>query len=392
MPHIITKKHNSIETPSLRDGVFFDFIAHSPKEDKIYVKVDGKSFLLTKLEKNGNHLIKLDVTTRVTPISIAKKALQAYIEITGCEVISSNITMHGSRMEPKKEYLKDISYFVDEFQSIKDVCIEVGFGSGRHLLYQAKTNKDKIYIGIEIHTPSIEQVLKQIRMENIENIFVVNYDARLFLEFVSSNSVSQIFVHFPVPWDKKPHRRVMSKEFIDESLRVLKVGGTLELRTDSPLYYEYSKELYESYSEKSTIVQNQNLEVSSKYEDRWKRMGKDIWDLTIYADKLSPDMKPNKDFSFEIENRLLFSELVANLPKKPIVKDDFVVHFSYSFEITQESGIIHISMGSFNKPLSIYLLVDKEKVNYFITLPVPTSANHKAHKLIAQILQNGGIE
>ena len=96
-------------------------------------------------------MIKLDVTTRVTPINIAKKALQAYIDITGCEVISSNITMHGSRMEPKKEYLKDISYFVDEFHSTKDICIEVGFGSGRHLLYQAKTNRDKIYIGIEIH-------------------------------------------------------------------------------------------------------------------------------------------------------------------------------------------------------------------------------------------------
>jgi tRNA (guanine-N7-)-methyltransferase len=175
-------------------------------------------------------------------------------------------------------------------------------------------------------------------------------------------------------------------------LRVLKVSGTLELRTDSPLYYEYSKELYETYNEKSTIVKNQNLEVSSKYEDRWKRLGKDIWDLTIYADKVSPDMKLNKDFSFEVENKLLFNQLVARLPKKPMVQDDFVVHFSYSFEITNKSGIIHISMGSFNKPLSIYLMVDGAKISYFITLPVPTSANHKAHKLIAQILQNGGIQ
>jgi len=392
MPHIITKKHDSLITPSSKDGVFFDFVANSFKEDKICVRVEGKTFLLTKLEKNGNHLIKLDVTTRVTPISIAKKALQAYIDITGCEVISSNITMHGSRMEPKKEYLKDISYFVDEFTSTKDVCIEVGFGSGRHLLYQAKTNKDKIYIGIEIHTPSIEQVLKQIRMENIENILVVSYDARLFLEFMASNSISQIFVHFPVPWDKKPHRRVMSKEFIDESLRVLKIDGSLELRTDSLLYYEYSKELFETYNEKSTIVKNQNLEVSSKYEDRWKRMGKDIWDLTIYANSLAPDMILDKDFSFDIENKLPFCEVVANLPKKPIVEDDFMVHFSYSFEINKDKGIIHVSMGSFNKPLSIYLIVDGVKISYFITLPVPTSANHKGHKLIAQILERGGLQ
>ena len=52
MPHIITKKHNTIEIPSLKDGVSFDFIAHSPKEDKICVRVENKTFLLTKLEKN----------------------------------------------------------------------------------------------------------------------------------------------------------------------------------------------------------------------------------------------------------------------------------------------------------------------------------------------------
>ena len=44
-----------------------------------------------------------------------------------------------------------------------------------------------------------------------------------------------------------------------------------------------------------------------------ERMGKDIWDLTIYADKLSPDMKLNKNFSFEIEN--VSFELVGSLPK-----------------------------------------------------------------------------
>lgn len=392
MPHIITKKHESIKTPSSKDGVFFDFIAQSPKEDKISVRAEGKSFLFTKKEKNGNHLIKLDATTRVTPINIVKNALQKYIEITGCEVISSNITIHNTKMEPQKEYLKDISYFVDEFTTTKKLCIEVGFGSGRHLLYQAKANKDKMYIGIEIHTPSIEQVLKQIRMDNIENILVVNYDARLFLEFVPSNSVSQIFVHFPVPWDKKPHRRVMSKEFIDESLRVLDIGGTLELRTDSPLYYEYSKELYENYNEKSVILKNQNLEVSSKYEDRWKRMGKDIWDLTIYADTPSPKRQLEKDFSFSHKNKLTFCEVIALLPKKPIVKEDYMVHFSYSFEITPKSGIIHLSMGSFNKPFSIYLMVDGENISYFITVPVPTSSNHKAHELIAQILVNGEVE
>jgi tRNA (guanine-N7-)-methyltransferase len=390
MPHIITKKHNSIKIPSSCDGVFFDFIAHCEKEDKICVQVEGKTFLLTKLEKNGNHLIKLDATTKIAPIILAKKALHAYIALSNCEVISSNITIHNTKLEPKKEYLKDIEYFVGEFKTTKEICVEVGFGSGRHLLYQAKLNKEKIYIGLEIHTPSIEQVLKQIRIDNIENIFIVNYDARLFLEFIASNSISQIFVHFPVPWDKKPHRRVMSKEFIDESLRALKIDGSLELRTDSPLYYEYSKELYETYCERSEIFKNKNLEVSSKYEDRWRRMGKDIWDLTIYADKISNSIILDKDFSFHGVNKFSFKEIQNFLPLKPIVENDYVVHYTYSFEVSETKGLVHVSMGSFNKPFCVYIMIDGEKINYFIATPVPTSTNKKAHKLIEKILFNGG--
>ena len=86
--------------------------------------------------------------------------------------------------------------------------------TGIYLLHQAKKNPDTLFIGLEIHTPSAQQVLKQIELQNLDNIWVVNYDARLFLEMLPSNICSQIFVHFPVPWDKKPHRRVISKSFL----------------------------------------------------------------------------------------------------------------------------------------------------------------------------------
>jgi tRNA (guanine-N7-)-methyltransferase len=386
MPHILTKKHSSISIPSSLDGVDFNFIATSPKEDKISVSVENKTFFLTKLNKNGNDLIKVDSTTRVTPVSIVKKAIKAYGKLCNSEILFSNIESQNTKLEPKKEYLKDINYFVNEFSCDKEICVEVGFGSGRHLLYQAKTNPHIQYIGLEIHTPSIEQMLKQVKLEGLTNILAVNYDARLFLEFLQSNSVSRIFVHFPVPWDKKPHRRVMSKEFIDESLRVLKIDGSLELRTDSPKYYEYSKELLESYTqEKTTIEKNQDLQVSSKYEDRWKRQGKDIWDLTIYANKNFDDITIDKDFSFHLKD-FSFEKVKDSLPPKPLVKDGFVVHFEHTYTIDGSNGLIHLTMGGFNKPLAIYLIIENNQVDYFQNDPIPTSANKKAHLLIENIL------
>jgi len=135
-------------------------------------------------------------------------------------------------------------HFAKNFPTEREVRIEVGFGSGRHLLHQAANNPDILFIGIEIHRPSIEQVLKQVVIQELDNVMVLDYDARLFMELVPSNIVGKIYVHFPVPWDKKPHRRVISTTFIEEARRVLKVGGTLELRTDSENYYAYSYETF----------------------------------------------------------------------------------------------------------------------------------------------------
>ena len=388
MPHILTTKHNNIKTPlRSKDGVLFNYIAKSTYEDKISVTSEGKEFLLTKLLKDGQHLIKIDSTTRVTPIEIVKKALNSYGDTCAGDVLFSNTSNENNRLRPTKKYLKNISYFLDEFQTSKEICVEVGFGSGRHLLYQAQQNQNIIYIGLEIHTPSIEQMLKQINILNITNVFAINYDARLFLEFLSSNSVSRIFVHFPVPWDKKPHRRVMSDEFIAESMRVLKVNGSLELRTDSPNYFEYNEELLTHFSQyKSTIFKNQDLAVSSKYEDRWKKQGKDIWDITIYAKDISPDITIDKDFSFKLNCKIDLEKLQNNLEKKPIVKDDFFVHIEHIYITDDNLCLVHLTMGSFNKPLSKYLVLENETICYFQDNPIPTSSNQKAHQLIQELL------
>ena len=388
MPHILTTKHNNLKTPSTsKDGVIFNYIAESTYEDKISVTCDNKDFFLTKLIKDDNHLIKIDSTTRVTPVEVVKKALNSYGDICEGEVLFSNTSNDNNRLRPTKEYLKDIGYFVDEFQTEKEICVEVGFGSGRHLLYQAEQNPDIIYIGLEIHTPSIEQMLKQVKLKNITNVFAVNYDARLFLEFLSSNSVSRVFVHFPVPWDKKPHRRVMSDEFISECMRVLKVDGSLELRTDSPNYFEYNEELLTHFPEyKSTIFKNQDLAISSKYEDRWKKQGKDIWDVTIYSKDISPEIIINKDFSFNLNCKIDIEKLHKNFIKKPIVKKDFFVHLEHLYITKDNLCLVHLTMGSFNKPLSKYLVLENENISYFQSNPIPTSPNQNAHKLIKELL------
>lgn len=395
MPHIVFNKTNLINTPSSKDGVDFKFIAKSynftshnrSTEYKIAVQHQEKDFLLTIKSKDGNQMIKSDKITRIAPITIIKDALNAYADSINPNIVFSNTNTIHQKAESNKEFFKDINYFVDEFKTDKEIQIEVGFGSGRHLLHQAKNNPDIQFIGLEIHTPSIEQALKQMKLQDITNVLIVNYDARLFMEFIDSNRVGRIFVHFPVPWDKKPHRRIYSNEFINEALRVLKVEGTLELRTDSRKYFDYCTELLTNLpTGKITIDINKDLEISSKYEDRWKKQGKNIYDVVLQSHSIDEALVIEKDFSFD--NEINYEEKISSIKTNAIVEKDFFIHIEDLFTIEDEknSGLIQVTMGNFDRPVSKYILIKNGKMNYFQGSPLPTSSNMKAHNKLKEIL------
>ena len=183
MPHIVFEKKELINTPSNKDGVDFEFIAKSYNftqkvrrtEYKIALKNEGKDFLLSLKPKDDNLMIKADKVTRISPVTLVKNALNAYVNLNEANILFSNTNNLKLKNELENKYLKDINYFVDEFNTDKEIQIEIGFGSGRHLLHQAKTNPNIQFIGLEIHYPSIEQLLKQLELQNYPIVTTDNH-------------------------------------------------------------------------------------------------------------------------------------------------------------------------------------------------------------------------
>ncbi len=384
MPHLHIDKFKEIVFPYSEDEVSFSFIAHNANhndEKLIAAKVeDDQFFLLVKAEEKKN-LLKTDKLTRPASIYNVHKALLSYAKAADLSIIASNVPKGQKNVHLQEvTALKDISYFASEFPKDKEVHIEVGFGSGRHLLHQAAQNPDILFIGIEIHRPSIEQVLKQINIQNLDNLLVLDYDARLFMELVPSNIVGKIYVHFPVPWDKKPHRRVISTTFIEEARRALKVGGRLELRTDSENYYAYSYETFIAFNKTTLhINKNKDIAVSSKYEDRWKKMEKNIYDVTMINDEESPALELDGDFTFS--DVTLSSEALLALHKTTKKFDDCFIHFERVY--TLEDGVmLRLSLGSFDRPEHLYVIVKDSQASYFPALPLRSKSNLKAHKFL----------
>ena len=388
MPHIVARSYEKFDTPVRSGDFLFEWFAdplQCTNEHLVAISYKDRPFLLRIKPKDDRFIIKSDKITRISPTFLVKEALVHFCKLARCNVLYDNLSsIKPSHAAKASVFYKNIDFFIESFPTQKEVWIEIGFGSARHLLFQAEQNPHIQFIGIEIHKPSIEQALKQIALKKLENVLIVDYDARLFLEFVPSNIVGKIFVHFPVPWDKKPHRRIFSKKFIQEAKRVLKPHGILELRTDSRLYFEYALELLlEEERIDLEVTKNMDAPISSKYEDRWRRLGKDIYDIRMKAYETSAPIELDYDFSFSMSPKT--DKIEKNFDNNPKVFEDFFIHFQKLYRIDSQKLLVELSFGSFDRPEHRFLLIDKE-IHYFPKPPVPSKANIAAHKKIEELL------
>jgi tRNA (guanine-N7-)-methyltransferase len=389
MPHIKVQSMSNETLHRLQHGCeTVRFFAEDPAHHEaiIGIEQEGEVFGLL-LKRFGDYdLLKFDKITRPPKVSLVKKALATLAASLELKILHGNIADSSTRPPLSSSALKTIRDFEDRVFDTDEIAIEVGFGSGRHLLYQARQNPDCLYIGIEIHTPSAQQVLKQIELQKLKNIWVLNYDARLFLEMMPSNSCRQIFVHFPVPWDKKPHRRVISPAFVEESMRVLRQDGTLELRTDSERYFRYAVETFCSIPRADMhLRKNAEIEITSKYEARWKRQEKNIYDLYLRALEHSEPKPLQVDFSF---GALRYTaRLEQRLSLQAMVGADYFVHFERIFKIDADEGLlIRVAFGGFDRPEHKYVMIDSEGCRYYVSDPVKTTVNDRAHQKIMESL------
>jgi len=391
MPHITVKP---FDTTCIKKGKYgkttellFKADDNFSSDELIAVHHENEDFLLSLKKNPTSWLLKYDKVTRPLKVNLLKQSIADLSGDLKLDVLHSNIAIHPTKLVASNKYEKNIEDFVDIEFPFNSVSIEVGFGSGKHLLYQAQKNPDMLFIGIEIHTPSAAQVLKQIEILDLKNVWVVNYDARLLLEMIPSNLCHKIFVHFPVPWDKKPHRRVISSSFLEESMRVLEVEGRLELRTDSPKYFWYSMETFLGETVTKTGVEirkNEALEITSKYEARWLRQEKDIYDVYVTCREKSEERVLDFDFSFK--DIVYKKEILDKLSYKPQLFEGFFIHFERLFKIEDDAILIKLAFGSFDRPEHKYIYLDKSKVYYFNSSPVKTLTNYKTHLKIMEYL------
>lgn len=373
--------------PYSKDDVEFLWLAKNDNVSLIYTKVQEESFFLQIKKAQNGFVIKGDKHTKPSKIGYLQKALKIFKEGFCEDIINEAFGLKNNALIEKTPFI------VDNFDELLSrlqgkIYIEIGFGSGRHLLYQAKENPNVLILGVEIYNPALTQVAKLAKAQNVNNILLIQSDARLLLSVLKSKSVEKIFLHFPVPWDKKPHRRVIGKDFCKECARVLVQNGRFELRTDSFEYFNFTLEQFLTFpAPKFSLRKNENLEISSKYEDRWKKQEKNIYDLWVW--NFNQDCKNYELNEFNLSSvefsREDLKKIEQNFKNITIKKDDFFLHFESIYK-QDENLLLKVAFGAFNKPEHCYLHLDKT-INFAFKEPFKNQENIKAVNELKEILK-----
>nr|WP_207202688.1 tRNA (guanosine(46)-N7)-methyltransferase TrmB [Campylobacter jejuni] len=373
--------------PCSKDDVEFLWLAKNDNVSLIYTKVQEESFFLQIKKAQNGFVIKGDKHTKPSKIGYLQKALKIFKEGFCEDIINEAFGLKNNALIEKTPFI------VDNFDELLSklqgkIYIEIGFGSGRHLLYQAKENPNVLILGVEIYNPALTQVAKLAKAQNVNNILLIQSDARLLLSVLKSKSVEKIFLHFPVPWDKKPHRRVIGKDFCKECARVLTQNGRFELRTDSFEYFNFTLEQFLTFPvPKFSLRKNENLEISSKYEDRWKKQEKNIYDLWVW--NFNQECRNYELNEFNLSSVEFSKEdlkkIEQNFKNITIKKDDFFLHFESIYK-QDENLLLKVAFGAFNKPEHCYLHLDKT-IDFAFKEPFKIQENIKAINELKEILK-----
>jgi tRNA (guanine-N7-)-methyltransferase len=158
----------------------------------------------------------------------------------------------------------------------KPVWLEIGFGSGEHLVHQATRNPGVALIGAEPYINGVATLLGKIRRAGVSNLAVHPGDARDLMDVLPEAGINRAFLLYPDPWPKTRHhrRRFVTPEHLAPLARVMAPGAVLRVATDIPDYVRQTLE----------EVPGQGFEWSAEAPCDWRTPWED-WISTRYEQK-----------------------------------------------------------------------------------------------------------
>ncbi|MCL4142957.1 UNVERIFIED_CONTAM: hypothetical protein GTU68_000155 [Idotea baltica] len=181
----------------------------------------------------------------------------------------------------------------DVFKQDRPITLELACGKGEYTVDMARMFPERNHIGVDIKGNRIWRGAKNSLEEGLDNVAFLRARIEGIHSFFETDEVDQIWITFPDPHKKERRRnhRLTHPRFLEHYRKILKPGGTINLKTDSSTLYDYTMDVI---LEQGLKVHHQTMDVytlgvkkfpdelmalmetKTYYEKKWLEEGKQI--------------------------------------------------------------------------------------------------------------------
>ena len=135
------------------------------------------------------------------------------------------------------EKLSDI-FFDKLAEEYNSYVLEIGFGSGENILFNSQLNPNIGYVGCEVFTAGVVDLIEGLEDKKISNVRIWHDDALDLITRLPLNSLNLVYILHPDPWPKRRHnkRRLINAEFLSFLHTKIAPKGELLIITDHQDY------------------------------------------------------------------------------------------------------------------------------------------------------------
>lgn len=171
------------------------------------------------------------------------------------------------------------------FATQRPITLELGCGRGEYTVGLARHDSGRNFIGVDIKGARMWTGAREVEESGMDNAAFLRCEIENIDKFFTPGEVDEIWITFPDPQMKKTRKRLTSTRFLNLYRKIMRPDGIINLKTDSPFLFEYTKRLVElngfevldSSSDLYGDGRNDAFtEIKTYYEQQWLARGKTI--------------------------------------------------------------------------------------------------------------------
>lgn len=185
----------------------------------------------------------------------------------------------------------------DFFGNDRPIVVELGCGKGEYTVSLARRYPDRNFIGIDIKGARMWTGASEATRDNLKNVAFLRTSIELLPHFFADGEIGEFWITFPDPQMKKTSKRLTSKRFLELYRQTIGDSAVVNLKTDSPFLYTYTRRLVEANGLEILAdspdlyhsgIADDILSIRTFYEQQWLDRGMTIKYLRFVLDKATP--------------------------------------------------------------------------------------------------------